>query len=64
MIREALEKIFYDYPRVLKEEFASHTFAKWVRHDLPQIFKDSTPKYPDFKWVASPGRGDGLMLHG
>ncbi|MFC1485720.1 MrcB family domain-containing protein [Candidatus Latescibacterota bacterium] len=57
MIREAIFKIFSEYPKIRNEKFEDNEFAQWVRRDLPSLLKAEMAKFPNILWVASAGQG-------
>jgi 5-methylcytosine-specific restriction enzyme A len=57
MLNMALERIMREYLPAKEQQFAGHPLAKYIRHDLPELFRSHFPQYRHFIWDASPGKG-------
>ena len=57
MAQEELQRVFSEYGAARDEELAGHSFAAWIRNELPKAFEADTFEYPNLKWVASAGQG-------
>ena len=57
MIQEVILKITNEYKKALTENFVDHPLAKYIRSDVPDIFREMFPDQGDIEWDASPGQG-------
>lgn len=57
MPRNAFSRIMAEYAQAREEPFAGHPLAEFIRRDLPDLFSQRLPKYPQIIWKASPGQG-------
>jgi 5-methylcytosine-specific restriction protein A len=58
MIRDALLRVMAEFEDASRQPFKDHSFAHWIRDDIPKIFRDLVPEASRFTIQASPGKGN------
>jgi len=57
MLKEIFVEIMESYPIESEKGFAGNSLADSIRHEFPELVQSFFPKYQDFIWDASPGKG-------